>query len=104
MATKVDLGKFARAIVKTNIYQTLLVAFALLGTTFLLTGSGHAQSDTGRVTGTVTDSTGALLPGAAVTLTNAATRVVQAATSGSDGNYTFAAVTRGNYIVAATAT
>jgi hypothetical protein len=104
MAAQMDLGKLARAIAKTNIYQTLLVVFATLGMTFLLTASGRAQTDTGRVTGIVTDSTGALLPGAAVTLTNTATGIVQTATSGSDGNYTFAAVTRGNYTVAATAT
>src|ERR1700679_1303557 len=69
MAAQMDLGKLARAIAKTNIYQTLLVVFATLGMTFLLTASGRAQTDTGRVTGIVTDSTGALLPGAAVTLT-----------------------------------
>src|SRR5580704_5361003 len=103
MATQMDLGKLARAIARTNIYQTLLIVFAILGLTFLLTGNGRAQSDTGRVTGTVTDSTGALLPGAAVTLTNTATGVIQTATSGSDGDYTLAAVTRGNYTVAGTA-
>src|SRR6202789_3578439 len=104
MATQMDLGKLARVIVKTNIYKTLLVVFATLGMTFLLTGSGRAQSDTGRVTGLVTDSTGAVIPGASVTLKNTATGIVQTATSSSDGNYSFTAVTRGNYTVAATAT
>src|ERR1700733_14900341 len=102
MVTQMDLGKLARVIAKTNVY--LLLVFATLGLTLLMTGTGRAQSDTGRVTGTVTDSSGALLPGSAVTLTNTATGVVQTATSGNDGNYTFAAVTRGNYIISATAT
>jgi hypothetical protein len=101
MVTEMDLGKLKRAIAKTNLY--LLVVFATLGTTFLMTGNARAQSDTGRVTGTVTDSSGALLPGSTVTLTNTATGDVQTATTGNDGNYTFAAVTRGNYTVAATA-
>jgi hypothetical protein len=104
MATQMDLGKLARTIAKTNICRTLLVVFATLAITFLLTGTGRAQSDTGRVTGTVTDSSGALIPGAAVTLTNTATGVIQTATSGNDGNYSFAAITRGNYTVSVTAT
>jgi Carboxypeptidase regulatory-like domain len=103
MATQMDLGKLARAIAKTNIYRTLLVVFAAIGMTFLLTSNGQAQSDTGRVTGTVTDSTGALIPGAAVTLKNTATGIVQTATSANDGIYTFPAITRGNYTVSATA-
>ena len=61
MVKQMDLGKSARAIAKTNVY--LLLVFATLGLTFLMTGTGRAQSDTGRVTGTVTDSSGALLPG-----------------------------------------
>jgi hypothetical protein len=103
MAAHMNLEKLTRAIVKTNICQTLLVVFAMLGMTFLLTGSGRAQTDTGRVTGTVTDSTGALIPGAGLTLTSTATGAVQTATSGNDGNYNFVAITRGNYIVTATA-
>jgi Carboxypeptidase regulatory-like domain len=104
MATQTALGKLTQMIVKTNFYKTLLAVFATAGMALLLTSSGHAQTDTGRVTGTVTDSTGALLPGAAVTLTNTGTGAIQTATSGNDGNYSFAAVTRGNYTVGATAT
>src|ERR1700722_2032970 len=57
----------------------------------------HAQSDTGRVGGSVLDSTGAVLPGASVKLTNVDTGATQTVTSGSDGNFSFAAVMRGNY-------
>jgi hypothetical protein len=67
-----------------------------------VSGTGHAQSDTGRVTGTVADTTGAVVPGTTVTLTNTDTGAAQTATSGDDGLFNFAAVTRGNYKVTAT--
>ena len=105
MAIQMATGKMTRAITKTrwtSLYKTALMALVVVALS--LATSAWAQTDTGRVTGAVTDSTGALLPGAAVTLTNTATGAVQTATSGNDGNYTFAAVTRGNYKVAAAAT
>src|ERR1035437_1497874 len=46
----------------------------------------YAQSDTGRITGSVVDFSGAIITGAAVKLTNADTGAVQVATSGSDGS------------------
>ena len=58
-----------------------------------------AQTDTGRVVGTVADSTGALIPGAIVTLTNTETGVKQTRTAGSDGSFVFTGVTRGSYRV-----
>jgi len=79
----------------------------VLMTVSLMVGSDsflRAQSDTGRVIGTVTDDTGALLPGATVTLTNLDTGIAQTRTSGSDGSFTFAAQTRGHYRVEAAAT
>ena len=57
----------------------------------------EAQSDSGRVTGTVADSTGALIPGANVTLTNIDTGTVQSKNSGNDGSFNFPALTRGHY-------
>ncbi len=59
----------------------------------------HAQSDTGRVTGTVADNTGAFIPGATVTLTNTDTNALLTRTSGSGGDFTFPALTRGRYKV-----
>ena len=69
-----------------------------------LTGSGslaYGQSDTGNVTGTIEDASGAVLPGTVVTLTNTDTNAVQTATSTGAGSFTFTAVPRGNYKVAA---
>ncbi len=60
----------------------------------------YAQSDTGRVTGTVTDTTGAVIPGATVTLTNTDTNAVVTRTSAAAGEFTFPALTRGNYKIA----
>jgi hypothetical protein len=66
-------------------------------------GALLAQTDTGRITGTVTDSTGAVIPGVTVTLTNTDTGASQSATSNGEGFYNFAAVVRGNYRVDASA-
>jgi hypothetical protein len=58
-----------------------------------------AQTDTGRVVGTVADSTGAFIPGATVKLTNTDTNVVQSRTTGSSGEFTFPAMPRGHYSI-----
>jgi hypothetical protein len=62
-----------------------------------------AQSDTGRVTGAVTDSTGAIIPGASIVLTNTDTDIAQTRVTGSDGNFTFPALMRGHYRIEITA-
>ena len=74
---------------------TLVIALACLSPAL------RAQTDTGRITGTVTDASGALIPGAAVTLSNVDTGVSQTATAGADGNFNFSAIPRGNYKVQA---
>ncbi len=56
----------------------------LLGASTLLL---HAQSDTGRITGTVTDSTGAVIPKLAVTIKNEKTGQTRTVISGDNGNY-----------------
>jgi hypothetical protein len=82
-------------------FNLVLISFCLLaGSDSFL----RAQSDTGRVVGTVTDDTGALIPGATVTLTNLDTGIVQTRTAASDGTFTFAALTRGHYRAEAGAT
>ena len=76
-----------------------LRTFLLIGLAFGLAGVMRAQTDTGRVIGTVADTTGALIPGATVTLTNTETGVVQTRTAESDGTFAFAGVVRGSYKV-----
>ena len=58
-----------------------------------------AQFDTATVVGTVRDTTGGVIPGAKVTLTSAATGISVVKTSTDDGNFEFAAVRPGRYLV-----
>jgi Carboxypeptidase regulatory-like domain/TonB-dependent Receptor Plug Domain len=82
--------------VSTIVGKILPIVICLL----VLSGhSLHAQTDTGRITGIVTDPTGAVVPGTTLKLTNTDTGAIQTITSGSDGNFTFSAVPRGNYRV-----
>jgi hypothetical protein len=73
--------------------------FLVLILVFCLAGLVLAQTDTGRLIGTITDSTGAVVPNATVAVTNTGTgRTVTAQTSGS-GEYTFNALSAGRYHV-----
>ncbi len=77
------------------------VSFALTAPV-LLPSLLLAQSDNGRVTGTVTDTTGAAIPNAAVTITNVETSAAQNATADASGSFNFPALPRGSYKVTAT--
>ena len=60
-----------------------------------------AQFDSAAVVGTVRDSSSAVVPGAKVTLTSAETGISVSKTTGDDGNFEFAAVKPGMYVVTA---
>ncbi|HWZ51442.1 MAG TPA: TonB-dependent receptor [Granulicella sp.] len=92
MKNQFDFGQFVGHLCSTII---------LLGVLSVPT-VGLAQTDTGRVTGTVTDATGSVLPNTTVTLVNADTGATQTMTSDAAGNFNFVAVVRGNYHVDAT--
>jgi hypothetical protein len=62
-----------------------------------------AQTDTGAIAGTVTDTTGAVLPAAKITATNTENGLVLNAVSNGAGEYRILAVPRGNYKVQAVA-
>src|SRR5215469_7968050 len=69
---------------------------------FLLTSSFlFAQTDSGRVRGSVTDPQGAFLPEATVTLTNPETGRSQTTTTDAAGAYNFDVVQRGHYKIQA---
>ncbi len=75
---------------------------AMIGATLLLAPGAHAQTDTGRVTGVVTDAIGAGVPGATlslVNLDNGGTRTLQ---SQKDGRFTFVTLMRGHYRITVT--
>ena len=75
----------------------ILLPFLLL----LLPAALFAQTDTGRVRGTVTDPHGALLSGATVVLTNQDTAHSQTAATSAQGVYDFDGVQRGHYKIEA---
>ena len=79
--------------------RILMVLLMVMG----ITVAAKAQSDTGRVVGTVADATGAYIPGATVTVTNTDTGVTQTRTTGGAGEFTFPALPRGHYSVTGTA-
>jgi hypothetical protein len=64
-----------------------------LGTTSYL----HAQTDSARILGSVTDASGALIPGATITVTNTQNNEKVVVTSGKDGNFTVNALPPGTY-------
>jgi Carboxypeptidase regulatory-like domain/TonB-dependent Receptor Plug Domain len=67
----------------------------------LVPSAALAQFDTATVVGTVRDSSNAVVPGAKVTLTSVETGISAVRTSSGDGNYEFAAVKPGQYVVTA---
>jgi hypothetical protein len=87
-----------------RIARRFCTALILSGLLSVPTGVLMAQTDTGRVTGTVTDATGSVIPDTTITLINADTGATQTMTSDSAGNFNFAVVIRGNYRVDATRT
>lgn len=82
---------------KTICLQTFGLAMLLM----LLAGvsSLQAQTSTGRISGTVTDSTGAVVANATVTATNPATNEARTATTDDSGFYTVTNLLVGTYSV-----
>jgi hypothetical protein len=78
-----------------------LMALALLLMS-LGASSLFAQSDTGSVTGTVTDASGAVVPGATITVTDLATNRAVSVQSQADGSFSVNALPIGNYKAEAT--
>ena len=60
-----------------------------------------AQGATGSISGHVADPTGAVVPGATITLTNPATNTTRSTVSTGSGDYTFASVPIGTYVLKA---
>ena len=62
-----------------------------------------AQTDTGRISGTVTDTSGAVVPGAAIAITNQGTHIESKATTNNSGYYVVVNLPVGEYSVTAEA-
>jgi hypothetical protein len=84
---------------KSKFKSTLMLLLLTLGLTF----SAIAQTDLGKITGTVTDSSGAIVPGAAITVTNQSTHEVRTAVANDDGAFIIASLKASKYTIEANA-
>src|SRR5438270_551134 len=75
----------------------LLLPVLLLAGLFTAPSPLLAQTETGRVTGTVTDPSGLVTPGATITLTSTTTGAFRTTTSDAGGRYVIANVPPGTY-------
>jgi hypothetical protein len=82
----------------------LFNTICLIGMVVSLAGVIRAQTDTGRVEGTIKDQQDAVIPGALVSITNTATGAVYKVTSDAAGNFSVPVLPRGNYQASVTAT
>jgi hypothetical protein len=79
----------------------LVRGIAALGLLAVVAVTAHAQSTTGRISGTVKDTQGGILPGAAVTVTETTTGFVRTTVTDGTGNYVFVSLPLGSYSVSA---
>jgi carboxypeptidase family protein len=79
-------------------------AFPILATLLLSLSAAFAQTDAGRITGTVKDQNGAIVPGVTVSAINNRTGDERTAVANTDGNYTIAALKASVYTITATGT
>src|SRR5204862_5877397 len=75
----------------------LLLAFLLASLVMTAPSAVFAQTETGRVTGTVTDPNDLVVPGATITLTSTTSGAIRTTVSDSVGRYVIANVPAGTY-------
>jgi len=82
-----------------NLRRTWLsiISVSILVLTFFCGMQLNAQTDTGRIQGSVLDSTGAAVPGATITLTNNDSGAISNAVSDAQGNWEVLSLVRGSY-------
>src|SRR5258708_34054823 len=80
---------------KRHRLEFLFVILAVLA----FSAAAFAQSITGSISGTVTDSTGGVIPGATVTLTGDLTGGTRTATTNREGRFNFARLQPGNFSI-----
>jgi len=82
----------------TRIFERVSLV-AVLVCLLLLCAVGTRAQNTADVVGSVTDTSGGVLPGATVTITNTGTNVSQTTQTTSGGDYAFALLQVGSYVV-----
>lgn len=85
-------------------FLRIMAALALFLSSAFVAPHCYAQSTTGDVVGTVTDSTGSVVPGAQVVLTNEDTQEKRTVTTDESGQYVFTLLKPNRYSVAVTRT
>jgi hypothetical protein len=80
---------------KTPLQSFIAVLFVLA----LLDGTVRGQTTTGTIVGSVSDPSGGMVPDAKITLTNEATNDARELTSGSGGDFVFAALQPSTYTI-----
>lgn len=87
-----------------NLFRGALALILFVAGLLSIPRTAQAQTDTGRVIGSVADTTGAVIPGAIVTLTNNEISAIQTVKADDSGNFTFSALVRGSYKASVTQT
>src|ERR1043166_1170902 len=85
---------------KRSLNRFLISPLAIL-TLLLLSGIAFAQTDTGKISGTVKDQNGAIVPGANITVTNERTGEERSAKANEDGYFVVPALKASSYRVIA---
>jgi hypothetical protein len=80
-----------------SVFQTVCGFLLLCSIGAGVHSSAFAQSDSGRVAGTVTDSTGAVIPGATLTITNLETNAARIDKANAAGQFNIPALPPGSY-------
>ncbi len=85
------------------IRRTLTVSAAIAGSFFLMSSTGLAQVESGRIVGTIYDQNKAVIPSATVTVTKIATNTSQKAATSAEGEYVITPVDPGVYNISVSA-
>ncbi len=86
---------------KTNAIKKITRAVSLAVIGIILSISAAAQSNSGSITGVITDSNGAIVPNATVTVTNQATNEKRVVQTDAEGRYDVPSLPTGDYTIEA---
>ena len=84
--------------------KSIMRAVSLLTIAFIMTVAAIAQSNTGSITGIITDSTGAVVPNATVNVINQGTNERRTVQTDDEGRYEVPSLSTGVYTIEAAAT